>query len=198
MRVIAGSHGGRRLTAPKGRDTRPTSDRVREALFSSLGATVDGARVLDLYAGSGALGIEALSRGALSAVFVDRAGSAVTVLRDNLKRLGLTGRVLTTDIAPLVQGHDSIRRYGPFDLIFADPPYSDPILGLTSLLAALRNDGALVDGAQVVVERGAHGHDAYPDWLELARRRTYGDTVLLYFRMAPPAAASNGVRDLHP
>ena len=178
MRVIAGRLGGRRLKAPAGRRTRPTSERVREALFAML-EDVDGARVLDLFAGSGALGIEALSRGAAGAVFVEREPAALRALRDNLAALGLG-----PDVAEVRRG-DAIRalrsaqrRAESYDLVFIDPPYDrardlGPALGagLPSLLSG---------GARVVLESG---HRAP---LELAmpieRQRRSGDTSITIHR----------------
>ena len=119
MRVVAGRLGGRRLEAPKGRDTRPTSDRVREALFSILGPRVEGAHALDLFAGSGALGIEALSRGAASATFVDSDARATAVLRRNLQSFGLAEHVERRDALSYLE-----RATATFDLVFLDPPYS--------------------------------------------------------------------------
>ena len=118
MRVVAGEHRGRRLAAPRGSGTRPTADRVREAIFSILGP-VEGLRVLDLFAGSGALGIEALSRGAASAVFVDRDRRAVAAVRANLSSLGIEASVVEREVAAYLRAGP-----GPFDLVFADPPYS--------------------------------------------------------------------------
>ena len=117
MRIVAGEFRGRRLTAPRGMRTRPTADRVREALFSMLG-DVSGARVLDLYAGSGALGIEALSRGAESAVFVERDPRAVAAIERNLAAIGLEERVVRGDALRFLA-----RDEGTFDLVFCDPPY---------------------------------------------------------------------------
>jgi len=120
-RVIAGRYGGRRLQAPAGDATRPTADRVREALFSILGARVEGARVLDLFAGSGALGLEALSRGAASATFVDSAPAALRVVRANLGSLGADAEVVRADaVRWLRAASDGARQY---DLVFLDPPY---------------------------------------------------------------------------
>jgi 16S rRNA (guanine966-N2)-methyltransferase len=121
VRVIAGRWGGRRLQAPPGRSTRPTSDRVREALFSVLGARVDGARVLDLYAGSGALGLEALSRGARDATFVDSAPAALRAVRANLEALGGAAEVVRSDARRFLVGASANARQ--YDLIFLDPPY---------------------------------------------------------------------------
>src|SRR5580692_6775643 len=138
MRVIAGRLGGRRLTAPRGMATRPTSDRVREALFSALGP-LGGAAVLDLYAGTGALGIEALSRGAARATFVESARPALAALRDNLAALGLEGaaRVLAMPVERAVT-----RLGGAFDLVLADPPYAETA-HVPRVIEALAKAGAL-------------------------------------------------------
>ena len=142
MRVIAGEHKGRRLHAPPGTSVRPTPDRVREAVFSILGERVDGARVLDLYAGTGALGIEALSRGAEHAVFVDDDPRAVEAIARNLTEIGADGEVKRRDaLAFLAQTQ------ARFDLVFADPPYSSaPELAqpLTERLPAVLADEALI------------------------------------------------------
>src|SRR5579864_2332138 len=120
MRVIAGIHGGRELVAPKGRATRPTSDRVREALFSIL-VDVRGARVLDLFAGSGALAIEALSRGAAEATLVDSSPAAIAAIRRNLESLGLSADVRRQRALPFLEGARADARQ--YDLVFLDPPY---------------------------------------------------------------------------
>ena len=171
MRVVAGTLGGRALRAPKGTATRPTSDRVREALFSIL-ASVEGARVLDLFAGSGALGIEALSRGAATATFVDSAAGAVAAVRRNLDELGLEGEVLRmAALRALACTPVSERQY---DLVFLDPPYRLASSLGPQLSTAL--PPILARGARVVVEsdrRGPLGLD-----LELLRERQYGDTLI--------------------
>lgn len=182
MRVIAGTAGGRRLAVPPGRAVRPTSERVREALFSALGPIVPGARVLDLYAGSGALGIEALSRGAEQAVFVERAPAAVRVIRGNLADLGIEGGVVVAAEVGSVDAY--IRRGGPFDVVFADPPYQVAVTALVEALAELRAAGALTPGATVVVERDRRAVDTFPAWLDPQRRRTYGDTTLHVLKIA--------------
>ena len=121
MRVVAGSAKGRRLVAPKGTATRPTSDRVREAIFAMLGSRIDleGAAVADLFAGSGAMGIEALSRGAASATFVDSSADAVRAIKANLTATGFDGEVVRSDVLRYTHGHG-----GRFDVVFADPPYA--------------------------------------------------------------------------
>src|SRR2546423_10139249 len=150
VRVIAGRLGGRRLKAPRGRRTRPTSDRVREAVFALLGE-VEGARVLDLFAGAGGLGIEALSRGAAQAVFVEQAGAAVEVLRDNLGALALDPAEAEVRHREALGALQSARRRSEtYDLVFIDPPY-DRAQGLERMLAELLPP-LLGPGARVVVE----------------------------------------------
>jgi 16S rRNA (guanine966-N2)-methyltransferase len=174
IRVVAGRFGGRRLAAPPGASTRPTSDRVREALFSTLG-DVGGARVLDLFAGSGALAIEALSRGAASALLVERDARAAAVARANLEALGIgpdEARVLR---APARAALRSARERGDaYDLVFLDPPYRDaPGLG-GELAEALRP--LLSPGARVVAESDRRAPLELP--LTLAHERRYGDTLI--------------------
>ena len=171
MRIVAGRYGGRRIAAPPGRDTRPTADRVREALFSILGA-LDGARVLDLYAGSGALGIEALSRGAAAAVFVERDRRAAAVLRDNLRALGADADVRQVDALAALRG---ARAGGEtYDLVLCDPPYRQaPELGrpLGEALVPV-----LADGARVVTESDCRA--PLDLLLPLTDERRYGDTLI--------------------
>jgi 16S rRNA (guanine966-N2)-methyltransferase len=174
VRVIAGEFGGRRLTAPSGSDTRPTSDRVREALFSILGP-LDGARVLDLFAGSGALGLEALSRGAASAAFVERAPAALRALKANLEALGVDARVHARDVRSYLR--DARAAGDTYDLLFLDPPYRDaeglgPALDLAPLLAP---------GGRVVSESGRRAPLALAG-LELVDERRYGDTLIRIHR----------------
>jgi 16S rRNA (guanine966-N2)-methyltransferase len=188
MRVVAGAFGGRRLRAPRGRATRPTSDRVREALFSTLGGRVIGAHVLDLFAGSGALGIEALSRGARDAVFVERAAATAAVLRANLADLGITATTCVTDAARFVR--ELPRAALPvFDLVLCDPPYTLTSDGLASLLGDLARSQHLSADAIVVAERARHGQAlTFSDQeMHVADVRTYGDTVLYYVRCVPDA-----------
>jgi 16S rRNA (guanine966-N2)-methyltransferase len=172
MRVIAGLYGGRRLQAPPGMDTRPTSDRVREALFSILGARVEDARVLDLFAGSGALGIEALSRGARAATFVDSAAAAVRAVQANLAAVGAEAQVVRAEARRFLGGasHDG-RQY---DLVFLDPPYRlAASLGgdLSAALAAV-----LAPGAVVVAESDRRA--PLEVGLPLEDERRYGDTLI--------------------
>jgi 16S rRNA (guanine966-N2)-methyltransferase len=171
MRIVAGAHGGRRLVAPPGDATRPTSDRVREALFSILG-DVGGARVLDLFAGSGALGLEALSRGAGGAVFVDRAPAAVAAVRTNLGALDLHAPVLRLEARAALRR--AAARREAYDLVFLDPPYRRAAgLGreLSDLLPAV-----LAPGARVVSESDRRAPLVLT--LRLTDERRYGDTLL--------------------
>jgi 16S rRNA (guanine966-N2)-methyltransferase len=175
VRIIAGRFGGRRLSAPPGRDTRPTSDRVREALFSILGP-LDGARVLDLYAGSGALGIEALSRGAAVAVFVERDARAAAAVRENLRALGIDSDVRRADALAALR--DARERGETYDLVLCDPPYRQaPDLG-RSLGEALVP--VLADGARVVTESDRRSPLDLP--LTLTDERRYGDTLIRIHR----------------
>ena len=171
MRIVAGRYGGRRLQAPPGRATRPTSDRVREAVFSILGP-LDGARVLDLYAGSGALGLEALSRGAAEVVFVERDARALAVLRANLDALGAEADVRRADALAALR--DARERGETYDLVLCDPPYRlAPDLGrsLGEALVPL-----LADGARVVTESDRRAPLELP--LTLTDERRYGDTLI--------------------
>jgi 16S rRNA (guanine(966)-N(2))-methyltransferase RsmD len=173
VRVVAGRYKGRRLQAPKGGATRPTSDKVREALFSVLGP-IDGARVLDLFAGTGALGIEALSRGAGGATFVDDDPKALDVVRRNLDAIGIEARVQRRDALAFLRSAD-----GPYDLVFVDPPYSSaPRMGeqLTRLLPAV-----LATDAAIVTESDKRA----PLLLELPLEfeRDYGDTRIQIHRV---------------
>ena len=171
MRVIAGRYGGRALTAPRGRATRPTSDRVREALFSILG-DINGARVLDLFAGSGALAIEALSRGAADATLVDSSAAAVTAIRGNLARLGIEAQVHRE---PVLKFLERARGSAPqYDLVFLDPPYRHAGSLSTQLTAALAP--MLAPEARVVAE--SDRRDPLELELELLDVRRYGDTLI--------------------
>jgi 16S rRNA (guanine966-N2)-methyltransferase len=171
VRVIAGTHRGRPLRAPPGAATRPTSDRVREALFSIL-APFDDQRVLDLFAGSGALGIEALSRGAGEAVFVDRSSAAVRAVRANLAALGLDGQVRRQDaLAFLRKAPEEGRSY---DLVFLDPPYREAD-GLAGRIGAVL-EPVLAPGARIASESDRRSPIALDLPLELERR--YGDTLI--------------------
>jgi len=176
MRVIAGELGGRRLATPRGDGTRPTSARVREALFSMLGE-LTGLRVLDLFAGSGALGIEALSRGAAHATFVERSAPALAALRANLEALGLQERsiVRARDALAALRGAET------YDLVFLDPPYAMAEALAGQLARAL--PAVLAEGARVVSESDRRA--PAPLALPLARERRYGDTLIRIHERSP-------------
>jgi len=184
MRIIAGTAGGLRLDCPDG-IARPMMDRVRAAVFSSLGEAVTGARVLDLFSGSGALGLEALSRGAASAVFVDRHRKAAAAIRTNLARARLTGTVRQQDVTAFV----ATTAAASFDLVFADPPFAlDP--GEAAHPAKLLTSGALAritagDGI-FVVELPQEPPAPPPSW-ELLRNRAYGQAWVAFYRRCPDA-----------
>jgi len=191
-RIIAGAAGGRRLVVPGGRATRPTSDRAREGLFSAVLAALgalDRAAVLDLYAGSGAVGLEALSRGASDVLLIESDPRAVQVIRRNIESVGLRGAAVVQDRVDraLRRGPGTGR---PRDLVFADPPYSAGRDELHEMLALLAANGWLATGALVVVERDARsGPPLWPAGYAAYRSRRYGETVLWYGRAAGPAPA---------
>jgi 16S rRNA (guanine966-N2)-methyltransferase len=174
MRIISGMHRGRRLEAPRGSGTRPTSDRAREALFSMLGS-VDGARVLDLFAGSGALGLEALSRGADAAVFVENDGDAVRAIERNLATLGLAGTIVRRDAVRALR--DEARRGRRYDLVLVDAPYED-WERLESRLAELLPQVLAEDGV-LAVETAATVEPALP--LDPVTSRRYGSARITVF-----------------
>ena len=180
-RLIAGTAGGRRLKVPPS-GVRPTGDRAREGLFNSLGTLVelDGAAVLDLYAGSGALGLEALSRGATSVVFVESGPRVLPVLRANLAAVGLAGgRVVARSVPAVVAGPAPTA----FDVVLADPPYDTPISEVVGVLEALVGGGWLAPGAVVVVERSSREEPfEWPTPLQPLRERRYGEARLRYGR----------------
>ena len=181
MRVIAGAAGGIRLDVPKS-EVRPTMDRVKAAVFSSLANEVVGARVLDLFAGTGALGIEALSRGAASALFVEENSAAVTAIERNLARTKLEGRVRKQEVFAFL-GSAQVR--DPFRIIFADPPYEKTKLGgeFTQLLLENVQLAEMLDpsGIFVLEKRPAEKMPAMPLW-EITRARKYGATEVLFLQ----------------
>jgi 16S rRNA (guanine(966)-N(2))-methyltransferase RsmD len=180
MRVIAGEAKGRRLKAPKGRELRPTGDRVKEALFNILPHDLSGRKVLDLFAGTGNLSIEALSRGAEEAVLVDVSRDATHVIEENVRGLGLTerSRVLTAPVFKSVRMLS--RREEKFDLIFLDPPYDKELVGET--LKAIAAEGLLAESGVVVAEHSVREkiEERYGA-LVLSDQRRYGDTMLSFF-----------------
>jgi len=182
-RLISGTAGGRRLKVPRA-GVRPTGDRAREGLFNSLGSLLEleGARVLDLYAGSGALGLEALSRGAAEAVLVENGAGVLPVLRANVAAVGLPGAVVLPGSVPTVVGGAAT---AAFDLVFADPPYAAPVAEVLGVLGALCGNGWLAPDAVVVVERSSREQPwEWPTPLLGLRERRYGEAVLRYGRLS--------------
>ncbi|RMI34695.1 16S rRNA (guanine(966)-N(2))-methyltransferase RsmD [Streptomyces triticirhizae] len=201
-RVIAGAAGGRRLAVPPGRGTRPTSDRAREGLFATWGSLfgpLDGARVIDLYAGSGAVGLEALSRGAAHALLVERDPRAAATIQANIRALGLPGAEARTAKAERVVATPP--GTAPYDLAFLDPPYAVSDTEVARILGDLRTAGWLADGALVTVERPTRGGDfAWPPEFTALRSRRYGEGTFWYGGFARHEAASeaNEHPDEHP
>ncbi|MDA7947329.1 MAG: 16S rRNA (guanine(966)-N(2))-methyltransferase RsmD [Hyphomicrobiaceae bacterium] len=184
MRIVAGRFKGRALTAPKDQTTRPTSDRVREAIFNILthgidGFALEGARVLDLFAGTGALGIEALSRGAKYCLFIENSAQARGLIRKNVEVLNLTGvtKVWRRDASALGPAGN----LDAFDIIFADPPYGQG-LGEKALEAA-RANGWIKPGGIAVIEESAEAGFETPDGFDELNRRAYGDTEIVILKM---------------
>ncbi len=192
-RIIAGIAGGRRLAVPPGRSTRPTSDRTREGLFAAVVAalgSLQGARVLDLYAGSGAVGLEALSRGAADVLLIESDPGAVQVIKRNVETVALPGASVVQDrvARALRRGPASSE---PRDFVFADPPYAVGDDELRQVLETLAAAGWLAAGAVVVVERDARsGPPPWPAGISQDRSRKYGETVLWYGRASGTSAAA--------
>lgn len=188
MRIIAGEYGGRVIAAPKGMGTRPTTDRVRESLMSAVASQLggfEGVRVLDAFAGSGALGIECLSRGAAFAQFCDKAPTVTALVAKNLQALGVPRerfRVLTCDVLARPP-----HAAPPFDLVMLDPPYATPAADIAHLLDALHTAGSLADDALITYEH-ARGADIPPlasaagFALDAVASKTYGDISIDFFR----------------
>jgi 16S rRNA (guanine966-N2)-methyltransferase len=193
-RIIAGTVGGRRLATVAGRTTRPTSDRAREGLFATVTAVrggLAGAAVLDLYAGSGAVGLEALSRGAADVLLVEADSRAARVIRENIALVGLPGARLITDKVErlLARGPDDATP--PRDFVFADPPYAVSADEVSRILTALADRGWLAPAALIAVERATRsGAPTWPAGYETDRSRRYGEATLWYGHAAgaQPAA----------
>ncbi|MFE6551864.1 16S rRNA (guanine(966)-N(2))-methyltransferase RsmD [Streptomyces sp. NPDC057746] len=186
-RVIAGRAGGRRLAVPPGNGTRPTSDRAREGLFSTwqslLGGPLGGERVLDLYAGSGAVGLEALSRGAGHSLLVEADARAVRTVRENVKALGLPGAEVRAGKAEQIIHTPAPAQ--PYDIVFLDPPYAVSDDDLREILLTLRTGGWLAADVVVTVERSTRGGEfRWPDGFEAVRSRRYGEGTFWYGRAA--------------
>jgi len=186
MRIVGGRLRGRALAAPKSQAVRPTADRLREALFNILihayGDPVTGARVLDLFAGTGALGLEAVSRGAAFALFVDDGAEARALLRENVEALGLaaTTRIFRRDATKLGPAHP----VEPFGLVFLDPPYGKSLA--ERALASAREGGWLTREALIVVEEAAEARFMPPEGFDEMERRKYDDTEFVVLRSLPP------------
>ncbi len=190
MRVIAGSHRGRRLSGPDGTNLRPTSDKVREALFSILTARIPGARFLDLFAGTGAIGIEALSRGAASVIFVESDQRALRILRKNLTGCDLMNRAEIRPVRTDVFVGKPEWWGGPFDIVFADPPYA-ALRELDVLWSAWTTGLVATAGVLVVEQESKTELPTRIDNAVLIRRYVYGDTALhLYGQDHTEAAAT--------
>jgi 16S rRNA (guanine966-N2)-methyltransferase len=184
-RVIAGEAGGRRLAVPDGRETRPTSDRAREGLFATVASIVGsltGARVLDLYAGSGAVGLEALSRGAEHVLLVESGARATAVIRQNIEAIGLPGATLIADrVERVLAGGPERPGSGRYDVAFADPPYAMADAEISRVLSLLADEGWLVCDALVIVERATRsGPVRWPDGFVPDRARKYGEATFWY------------------
>ena len=189
-RIIGGSAGGRRIATPRGATTRPTSDRVREALFSAVESwcgSLSGLRFLDLYAGSGAVGLEAWSRGAGVVTLVEQDRRTASMISANARDLGFNkAHVVTAPVAGALARSPA----APYDVAFLDPPYAQPEDDLAADLIALVDQDWLVPGAMVVVERGSRGGEpAWPDGFGESREKKYGETVLWYVHAAASTTA---------
>jgi 16S rRNA (guanine966-N2)-methyltransferase len=186
MRVIAGTAGGLRLAVPN-TDVRPTMDRVKAAIFSSLGPAIIDARVLDLFAGTGALGIEALSRGAASAFFVEQNRAACRAIEQNFIRTKLRGRVRQQDVFTFLKQAAPDQRY---DFIFADPPYDPSESGETFSRLLLDHEKLpqlLEPGGTFVLEKRPEEQLTSPGLWQIVRARTYGATEVLFLQHPNPS-----------
>ena len=186
MRIVGGKLKGRLLVSPTGEGTRPTSDRVREALMSflvdRLGSDLGGAVTLDLFAGSGALGFEALSRGASRAVLVEKDRAALQTIASNIATLGVTDRVTVVGSDALVAGLKRVQTMGPFALLFCDPPYRIDQGKVARALEALGRSGGIADGAALAWEHSAGGAVPEPAGFGQERTYRYGDTAVTLLR----------------
>lgn len=195
MRISGGDARGRSIKPPKHGGLRPTSDKVREALFSILGGEVDGASFLELYAGTGAVGIEALSRGASRAVFVDSSQKAVRLIRENLGALGYREKAAVVGRDVLVFLKKTAPELGPFDIVFVDPPYHTGE-GERALDALGEPGGGILSEGAAVVYEHFKKHGAPADAGRLVKRRdyTYGDTVLSIYESGDAGETGGGDR----
>ena len=182
LRITGGDFRGRRVQAPKTRHTRPTAEKVRQALFNVLEhmAVLSGARVADLFAGSGALGIEALSRGAHHVTFVESHGKTAGLIRSNLKTLEVDGSRWRVETQAVEGWLRNLAADSPVEVILADPPYADDLATIT--LAALARSAGVPEGAIVVMECARRNPPALPENLELIQSKSYGDTDIYFCR----------------
>jgi 16S rRNA (guanine966-N2)-methyltransferase len=185
VRIIGGELKGRRLLVPRGRKIRPTSDRVREAIFDILGPGWNFQKVLDLFAGTGSLGFEALSRGIPEVVFVEQGKGALAILRGNVKALGLRSRVWVLPLA-VKRGIAVLgEKEEVFDLIFMDPPYGKGLVGKT--LEEIARRGIISSTGVIVAEHSPREEIIHPLSLVLSQQRRYGDTALSFFQAVSPS-----------
>jgi 16S rRNA (guanine966-N2)-methyltransferase len=186
MRIVGGKLRGRALKSPSSQAIRPTSDKLRESIFNILvhayGNPIEGARVLDLFAGTGALALEALSRGAKFALFLDEDAEARGIIRENVEKLSLTGvtKIFRRDAAKLGE----IGVFAPFDLVFCDPPYGKGLAEQS--LASARAGKWLSPNALLVVEEAVRSGFKAPDGFEELERREYGDSEIIFLKLSPP------------
>ncbi len=175
VRIIAGEFGGRKIDTPEGRRTHPMAERVRNAMFNSIGGEIKGARVLDAFAGSGAVGIEALSRGAASVTFIEKDRVAQKIIGENIALLGIEGRakLVKASVAAWISTYEGEL----FDLIFVDPPYHDP-----QFSTAMQISGLLKPGALMVLSRPGRSESPTKPGVVVVDNRSYGDAALTYFR----------------
>jgi len=176
MRIIAGAAKGRKIDAPKA-GTRPMTGRARESVFSIIGHRVVDTRVLDLYAGSGSLGLEALSRGAAEVIFVEQSRAAGTVIEGNIDRVGLGGRLRRSDVSAYLRSANEL-----FTIVFVDPPYADTDADVEAVLALI--EPVLEDDGFVVLHRQARSEAVSPEFLHTADERRYGDAVVTIMERA--------------
>lgn len=185
MRVVAGRFKGRNLVAPRDGATRPTSEKVREAVFSMLGP-IDGLTVLDAFAGTGALGIEALSRGAARVVFVESRRPALGALKDNLATVGADSPEATMIARPVERAREAIAPHGPFDLVFADPPWAMIDGGeAPRALGALLADPTSAAEAMLVLEHASRSPAPAIEGFTVDETRKWGDTAVTFYRRSP-------------
>jgi 16S rRNA (guanine966-N2)-methyltransferase len=175
MRVIAGEHKGRRLVGPDTDETRPIMDRAKESIFNSIALEIPDARVADLFAGAGSFGIEAMSRGAASVVFVESGRKALDSLRTNLDTLGIDAVVRKADVRTWDAAVD-----GPFDIVFCDPPWPMEAIVVAEVLERIARE--LTDGALVVVTRRSSDPSPEPVGFAIDDERRLGGTRIIRYR----------------